>query len=167
MTLDASLQVANAYAPTSDSGSLLFQSYIDRLVAQEDGAGQDICIYGKVKTTATSAGSATIRAVAVGNPTDATFNSGTLAGGGNVILADTGTIAYGTWLAGYQFFRAKYPRPALQSTLEDEASNDFLRYLTVGFIIATANLTAGAFDAWFTYGSLQDNIAYPAGYSFP
>ncbi len=163
--MDTALHVANAYAPTSDSGALLFQSYWDLLVAQDEAPGMDLKVLGVVTAAATSAGSATIRAVVVGNASDNTFNGGTLAGGGNVILGDTTALAFATWAVQYQFFRLTISRQALQGVLEDLAtSNQFLRYLTVGFVIGTANLTGGVFDAWFHFGSLQDTMPYQSGY---
>lgn len=160
MILDVGNQVANAYAPTTPFGAtLFFQSYIDRLAAQEDGAGMDVTAFGVISTTVTSAGAATVRFQVLGNASDPTFASG------NVVLLDTGVVGKATLVAGYQFLRAKLPRiPLLNSP---ELTTSLLRYLTVAAIIGTADLTAGAWNAWITYGTLQDDIAYPAGYSFP
>lgn len=159
MIADNALQVANVYAPTAFGATLNFQSYVDRLVAQDDGAGMDVTAYGLISTAVTSAGAATVQFQVLGNATDPTFAAG------NVVLLDTGVIAKATLALGYQFLRAKLPRIPLLSTLETTPS--FLRYLTVVAIIGTANLTAGAWNIWFGYGPLQDNLSYAAGYSFP
>ncbi len=160
MILDKANQVAADYAPTTPFGAtLFFQSYIDRLAVQDDGAGTDIECYGLIKTSVTSGGSGTVNFKVIGNPSDPTFAAG------NVVLLDTGVIAKTTLVAGYQFLRAKLPRIPLLTTFEPTTA--FLRYLTIAAIIGTADLTAGAWDAWITFSPLQDNLSYPAGYSFP
>ncbi len=158
MITDVANQVANAYAPTTNGSTLHFQSYIDRLAAQEDGAGMDVNVYGVITTTVTNA-TTTGRFQVLGNPSDPTFATG------NVVLLDTGVLLLATMAAGYQFFRSKLPRIPLLGSPELTAS--FLRYLTVSVLIGTADWTAGAFSAWIGAGTLQDDIAYPAGYSFP
>lgn len=153
--LTAPAGVLTPYAPTTVADHVNTASYIDRIVAMEDGAGADINFIVYVTTAFTSGGSATVQFRLYGNASDPTFASG------NVTLADTGAIAVATLVAGYRF-TFKVPREAFASV---EPTTSFLRYLALDVNIATAALTAGAVNAWINPNPVQDNLSYKAGYS--
>lgn len=154
MFLDSLDQLLSDFAPTT--GSSNYSKYIDRLAKMDDGAGDPLYIYGLVTTTATGATNTTQFKI-LGNATDPTFASG------NVTLADSGAIAVATLAAGYQFFRGNViPRQPAGSR---ENTSAFYRYITCQVLIATADLTAGAFSVWVTRQPIQDNFSYPRGYS--
>lgn len=157
MMLDALDQLMNAYAPTTHGAAQNNGVFLDRLVAMEEGAGEPLYLFGRVKTAPTSGGSATVQFQLIGNPSDNTFASG------NVVVLDTGAIAIATLVAGYEFFRAPIPRVASGSP---EVTGSLLRYWTINVTIGTADLTAGAFDAWMTAKPLQDMLGgYARGYN--
>lgn len=144
MILDIADQLASAYAPTAIAANTN-GTYIDRMVAMDDGMGETIIFYGRVATTATSAGAATVNFILQGDPTDPAF-------GAAVTVTSTGAIPVATLVAGYEF-KLKVPRGFTE------------RYFRLVATIATATLTAGAFDAYLTNDDMQDNKAYAAGYT--
>lgn len=148
--------VLTPYAPTAIASANNGQ-FIDRMVKMEDGAGEDIIFTVFVVAAVTSAGAATVQFQLLGNATDSTFASG------NVILADSGAIAKATLVAGYRVLAVKIPRSAWASYEKQNAGP--LRYYAFQVIIGTAVLTAGSFNAWLTTDPVQDNLAYPAGYT--
>jgi hypothetical protein len=155
MLLDLNDQILQSFAPTA-TGANVYQFYIDRLLAMEDGAGEPIYVYGQVAAAVTSGGAATVDFQLIGNPSDPTFAAG------NVIIRDTGVLPKATLIKGYQFFREVIPRQPDSSL---ETTGLFLRYITIGVAIGTAVLTAGTFNAWATYKLLQDNISYPRNFN--
>jgi hypothetical protein len=161
--LTAPAGVLTPYAPTAQGSNINTASYIDRITAMDDGAGADLDIIGYVSTTVTSAGSATVRFQLIGNATDPAFGSN------NVVLFDSSTaIPKATLVAGYRFLVGKVARSAFKGYANGTgiAGGPVYRYVTVNVIIATADLTAGAFNFWLTGATgTQDNLAYKAGYS--
>lgn len=158
MYFDLLDQMMSAYAPTSTgtTNTPTTGPYLDRTVAMEDGAGEPLFFYGEVATTATSGGSATVQFLLLGNPSDPTFASG------NVTVYDSGAIAVATLAAGYQFARAPIPRRQAGGL---ETTGLLLRYYQTRVVIATAALTAGAFNSWLTTKPLQDNLSYARNYT--
>lgn len=156
MFLDSLDQVMSLYAPTDHTAGFTFQSYIDRLAAMENAAGEPLWGYVNVNTAVTSSAAATVQFQIWGNASDTTFASG------NVVLADSGAIAKATLVAGYQIPLAM-SRQAFQHYL---AKTSFLRYLTIACSIGTTDLLTGKFNAWFTIRPpVNDALSYPAGYS--
>lgn len=153
--LTAPAAVLTPYAPTTVGTHTNTAPYIDRMVLMDDGTGADVTFIVYVSTTATSNGSATVQFKLLGNATDITFASG------NVVLADSGAIAVATLVAGYRFV-AKIPRQNFASV---EPTTAYYRYLALSVVIGTADLTAGAFNAWISNDGIQDNNSYKAGYT--
>jgi len=172
MMLDYFTQIAVAYGYQGSGATYIDTSNIlDRTIAQEEGSGEELCSYIFVHTAWTTANSSTLRAGVVGNISDATFNGGTLAGGGNIILADTGTIATGsvatTFPAGANW-KIPWPRQtwgASATNADYEAKTSFIRYVTF-FLVQSAACATGAFDAWIGPAKgFQDNISYKCGFT--
>lgn len=154
--------VLTPYAPTGTGTNVITTSVVDLVSNTDLGAGNDVEFTAWVTTAVTSAGAATVQILLYGNATDPTFTSN------NVTLYDTGAIAKATLVAGYRMAAAKIPRAKFfgYESAVVSASGPTLRYFTYAVVIGTANLTAGAFNAYLTNdGGIQDNIAYPSGYS--
>lgn len=154
--------VLTPYAPTSVATNIITTSVVDLVANTDIGAGNDVEFTAWVNATVTSGGSATVQIQLLGNATDPTFTSN------NVVLYDTGAIAKATLVAGYRMAAAKIPRAKFlgYESAVVSATGPTLRYYTYAVIIATAALTAGSFNAYLTGdGGVQDNIAYPSGYS--
>ena len=156
MILDVLNQFASAFAPTG-TGTNFSTYYIDRQIGMDDGKGSDLIFYVRVGTTCTTGGgSATVDFRLYGNPTDPTFSSG------NVLITSTGPIAFASLVSGFEPAKLKFPRTIPQETTWATGP---LRYLVMDVHIATAALTAGAFDAWLTPDDPQDNMSYPRNYT--
>lgn len=158
--LDAAMQLASAFAPTAIGQNLPGANFvIDRLIGMDDGKGMDVIFYVRVATTAISGGSATVDFRLLGNASDPTFSSGNVV----IIAANPGglPIPVASLVAGYEL-RIKFPR-VQPNQVNGPAT--LLRYYTLNVQIATATLTAGAFDAWLTNEGVQDNLTYPRGYT--
>jgi hypothetical protein len=147
MILDIQTQLATAYAPTS-TGTTTPGPVVDLEAVVDLGMGNDVIFYLQQTVTATSGGSATVDFQLIGNATDPTFASN------NFTIIDQGAIALATLVAGYEQ-KIKYPRGFL------------IRYLKLAFVIGTAALTAGTWNAWLLNDAVQDIRAYPAGYANP
>lgn len=148
MILDSKAQLATSFAPTTPhDGTILFPTtYYDALTPIDMGAGETVGFYMQVGTTAVGATNTTTFYL-IGNLTDPTFASG------NIKLFISDAIAVASLFKGYQI-QAKV-RPG-----------SVARYFTLGVALATADLSAGAFNAWLLCDDFQTaKNSYPAGYS--
>ncbi len=147
MMLDSTLQLANAYAPTSVATNVS-GTYLDTSVIEDWGMGNSLIWLVMVNTTATSGGSATVQFLLQG-ATDSAFTSpATVA----IAPVPGGTVAVAALTKGLAYF-VKFPR------------GQTYRYYRVAVVIGTAALTAGKFDSWILNDAAQDLVSYAAGYT--
>lgn len=141
MLIDKNTLLASAYAPTSTGTT--YSDVLDLGVARDISGGVTdwLKLLVQVVTTFTSGGSATLKVTV---ETSADNSSWT-------ILAQSDAVAVASLVAGYKFFENALPGPTS-------------RYLRVGFVIATAAMTAGAITAALV-PSLDVQPAYPRGYA--
>lgn len=97
-------------------------------VPYDVGKGTPVTVLVQVVTTCTSGGSNTTQAQLI---TSASANLGS-----PTVIASSEAIPVASLVAGYQFRLSGIPGPGVGA-----------RYLGVQYVIATADLTAGAFDA--------------------
>jgi len=141
MLIDKNTLLASAYAPTSTGTT--YSDVLDLGVARDISGGVTdwLKLLVQVVTTFTSGGSATLKVTV---ETSANNSSWT-------ILAQSDAVAVALLVAGYKFFENGLPGPTQ-------------RYLRVGFVIGTADMTAGAITAALV-PSLDVQPAYPRGYA--
>lgn len=152
--LDAATQLASSYSPTLVTTNYP-PFYLDTLAVADWGPGMGWTWYTEIFAAFTSGGAGTLDLQLIGNKTDPTFTSG------NIIMRDTGVVALATLIRGYEW-RLKIDRDLIGTT---QAANS-VRYITLRAIIGTAAMTAGTLNSWVTRDEdLQDNHAYPAGYT--
>ncbi len=129
-----------AQAPTT--GTTASTNVIDTGVAGRSiGSGEPVELVVQVATTCTSGGANTTQFVLQDSADNSSF--------ANVVLSDP--IAVATLVAGYEPLRIKLPA-------------GLRRYVRVAYVIATANLTAGAFNAFLTHDR-QEAPAYASGFA--
>lgn len=140
MYLDKLAQFSDAQAPTT--GTTASTNSLDTTTALRSiGSGEHIWLVVSVATTCTSGGSNTTQAVLQDSADDSSYTT---------VLSGVAT-AVASLVAGYNLLRVHLP-PGLR------------RYIRVAYVIAVADLTAGAFDAFLTHDS-QDNVARPSGFT--
>ncbi len=122
MILDDYLKMSEAQAVTSSAAST---SYIDTLAAGDSYEGA--WLYILVDTTTDSAGDAAVITFSLQTDDNSSFSSATT-------LVSSGEIVQATAVAGY-VYKVRIPAGAE-------------RYLRVYYSIATADLSAGKFDAY-------------------
>lgn len=148
MILDSKGEVAVAFAPTTPhDGTILFPStYYDEGCPIDLGAGETVGFYIQVGTTCVGA-TATATFYLLANLADPTFITG------NINLFISPAVPVASLVKGYQI-QAKV-RPGVVA-----------RYYTLGVALGTADLSAGAFNAWLINDNFQTaKSTYPAGYS--
>lgn len=154
--LTQSAGALSPYAPTTVATHVntASGSYIDRNIPMDDGYGSPLWFYFTTFLAPTSGGSATINLQLLGNPSDPTFASG------NVVMAQTGVLAYTVFTLGYHQAIPVDTQP-FQEYL---AVGTPLQYYALAVVIGTAALTAGSWYAWMTNNGIQSNNQYKAGY---
>jgi hypothetical protein len=130
MNIDNTLVFSEAQAETT-IGDHASTNVIDTKLAGDMLAKPLFCVVD-VDTTWTSAGAATGKWILQTSDAEAF-------GSGNVTLLDSGAVALATLAQGYHVIQAAVPAGVL-------------RYLRVVFTIATAEMTAGKFNAFLTDG---------------
>lgn len=144
--IDKQLVLSDAQAPTTgttvstntiDLGAAGTVPFLGGSPLNDPGRGVGVGVVVQVVTTVTSAGSSTVQVQLVESD-NADLSSGT-------VLCESAAIAKATLVAGYRF-----RLPALPKGISK-------RYLGVQYVVATADLTAGAFDAYLVpMGGQQD-----------
>ena len=138
--MDDFLVFSEEQAPTT--GTTASTNVIDTGIAGRSiGSGEEIELVVVVHTTATSGGSNTTQVVLQDSADNSSFAT---------VLGSIAT-AVASLTAGTELLRVKLP-PGLR------------RYIRVAYIIATADLTAGKFNAYLTKDR-QDNVAQASGFS--
>ena len=140
MIYDNFLKLSEAQAPTT--GTTPSTNVIDTGVAGRSiGSGQPIELVVQVATTATSAGASTMQIVLQDSADNSSFAN----------VATYPAVAVANLVAGLEMARIKLPA-------------GLRRYIRIAYVIATADLTAGAFNAFLTLDR-QDNTAFPSGFT--
>jgi len=140
MYIDKLAQFSDAQAPTT--GTTASTNVVDTGVAGRGiGSGEPVWLVVQVVTTCTSGGSNTTQAVLQDSADNSSFST---------VLSGVAT-AVASLVAGYNLLRVALPL-------------GLRRYLRVAYVIATADLTAGAFDAYLTH-DIQDNVAQASGFT--
>lgn len=143
MILDSTLEMSLAQAFTAQ-GTAVGTNIIDLGQARNIGVGEDLFLYIRVNTTVTSAGSATVD-FQLQTSANNDLSSAT-------VLASTGAQAKTALTAG-TVLKLKLP-----------PSSAYKQYLGVAYVVATADLTAGKFDAWIAK-DVQDSTQYGSGFT--
>lgn len=131
---------SDAQAPTT--GTTASTNVVDTGVAGRGiGSGEPVWLVVQVVTTCTSGGSNTTQAVLQDSADNSSFST---------VLSGVAT-AVASLVAGYNLLRVALPL-------------GLRRYIRVAYVIATADLTAGAFDAYLTH-DIQDNVAQAPGFT--
>jgi len=142
MILDKSLEMSLAQAFTAQ-GTTVSTNVIDLGSARNIGAGDDLYLFVRVDTAVTSLGAATVD-IQLQTSANADLSSAD-------VLLSTGAIAKATLVAG-KTYKLKLP------------VGSYKRYLGVGYVVGTADLTAGKFDAWIAK-DVDAHDQYPSGFS--
>jgi len=142
MLLDKSLELSLAQAFTAQ-GTTVSTNVIDLGSARNIGAGEDLFLYVRVDTAVTSAGSATVD-IQLQTSANADLSSPD-------VLTSIGAVAKATLVAN-KTYKLRLP------------AGTYKRYLGVGFVVATADLTAGKFDAWIAK-NVDDTTNYASGFA--
>ncbi len=144
MILDALLQFSVAQAPTT--GTTVSTNVIDLSVARDMGVGDDpgIKVLCRVCTAFTSGGAGTLQVLVRGSTDNSTFYT----------MAQSIAYALAALTVGAELININLPSPG--------AGQAVPRYLRLEYVIATADMTAGAINADLV---LDRNAtrAYPAG----
>ncbi len=140
MYIDKFAQFSDAQAPTT--GTTASTNTFDTSTATRSiGSGEPVWLVVQCVTTATSGGSNTTQAVLQDSADDSSYST---------VLSGVAT-AVASIVAGFNLLRVQLP-------------TGLRRYLRVAYVIAVADLTAGAFDAFLTH-DIQDNVARPSGFT--
>ena len=140
MYIDKFAQFSDAQAPTT--GTTASTNTFDTGTSTRSiGSGEPIWLVVQCVVTATSGGANTTQVVLQDSADDSTYAT---------VLSGVAT-AVASITAGVNLLRVVLP-------------SDLRRYLRVAYVIATANLTAGNFDAFLT-NVIQDNVARPSGFT--
>ena len=155
MILDITTKLAATLALTGATSTaanpLLGATWLDSVVIEDWGMGNDIIWYTRISTVLAAVGGST-QLVLVGGSTSAKVTTG---GTPDAIIAQTGVIAqanYATQGAANTEFKIKIPRGFAY------------RYIGVGAVILTNALTTGAIDSYLLNDAVQDNKSYPGAY---
>jgi hypothetical protein len=137
--IDKSIRLSEAQAVTASAAST---NVIDSHVALRNlGDGEPLWLVVAVGTAAESGGASTVTISLQDSADNSSF----------AVVLQGPAIAKATLVAGYRAFCVALP-PGLR------------RYFRVNYVVATADLTAGTFDA-FIVGDLQQNVARARGYT--
>lgn len=140
--MDNALVLSDAQAPTT--GTTASTNVLNTLTATRDiGAGKRLELIVEVVTTCTSGGSNTTQIVLQDSADNSSFTT---------VLSGPAT-AVASLTAGTELLRIGIP-PGLR------------QYIRIAYVIATADLTAGAFTAYIA-PDRQNNAARPGGFTFP
>lgn len=141
MILDSQEIFSAQQTPTSSSSDTPSVNVLDVGAAVDQGVGEPIYLTVKCNTTATSGGSATIAAVLQTSADNITFN--------DVVIGRAWPVA--SVVAGFDLLKQVLP-------------TGLKRYIRVVYRIATADLTAGRFDAYLST-DIQANTPYPSAFT--
>lgn len=139
--IDSQMELSAAQAVTS-IGTTLSTNIYDVGADYDAGVGEPLNISVEVKTTATSGGSATVAVQ---------LQTSDSAGSGYVQIMEGEPIAVADLVAGKKLLEGPIPAGGK-------------RYFRLGYVVATAALTAGTFNASFQKDS-QNNREYPSGFT--
>lgn len=142
MILDKLLQFSSAQAPTT--GTTVSTNVIDLGVGRNIGVSPGIRARASVNTTFTSGGAGTLQAILQGSADNSTFYT----------MAASEVYALAALVQGAVLLDVEVPNNA--------GSRAPPRYLRMAYVIATADMTAGAIDAQLSLDT-PGNHAYPAG----
>lgn len=138
--MDNNLVFSDAQAPTT--GTTASTNVVDtQTTLRELGDGKRIELIVEVVTTATSGGSNTTQVVLQDSADNSSFAT---------VVSGVAT-AVASLVAGTELLRIALPA-------------GLRRYLRVAYVIATADLTAGAFTAYLALDR-QNNVARPSGFT--
>ena len=138
--IDKLAQFSDAQAPTT--GTTASTNSLDTTAALRSiGSGEPLWLVVQCVTTATSGGANTTQAVLQDSADDSSFAT----------VLSGAAYAVASIVAGFNLLRVILP-------------TGLRRYLRVAYVIATANLTAGNFDAFLTH-DIDDNVARPSGFT--
>ena len=136
MILDELLEFVDATAIATATGAALAGDVVDLGAEPQDfGHGRGMYWVIQITTAVTSGGAATVQ-FKLGSDAAAAITPATM-----TVHVDSGAIAKATLAAGYT---RVYPMPL-------GVGNVYERYLGVTTTVATAALTAGAFNSFLTY----------------
>lgn len=137
---DKFLLFSDAQAPTT--GTTVSTNVVDTTTALRSiGSGEPVWLVVQCVTTATSGGSNTTQALLEDSADNSSFAT----------VLSSAAHAVASIVAGFNLMRVMLP-------------TGLRRYLRVSYVIAVADLTAGAFDAFLTH-DIQDNVARPSGFT--
>lgn len=140
MMYDIFAYFSSAQAPTT--GTTASTNVIDTGVAGRTiGSGEPIDLVTIVTTTCTSGGANTTQVVLQDSADNSSFST---------VISGVAT-AVASLVQGYELTRIRLPY-------------GLRRYLRVAYVIATADLTAGAFTSFLALGR-QDNVAQASGFT--
>lgn len=138
--MDNNLVLSDAQAPTT--GTTASTNVFDSQTATRDiGGGKGIELIVQVSTTCTSGGSNTTQVVLQDSADNSSFTT---------VLSGVAT-AVASLTAGTELLRVRLPA-------------GLRRYIRVAYVIAVADLTAGAFNAYLAIDR-QNNVARPSGFT--
>ena len=138
--IDNNLVLSDAQAPTT--GTTASTNVFDSQTATRDiGGGKGIELIVQVATTCTSGGSNTTQVVLQDSADNSSFTT---------VLSGVAT-AVASLTAGTELLRVRLPA-------------GLRRYIRVAYVIAVADLTAGAFNAYLAIDR-QNNVARPSGFT--
>lgn len=144
MILDGLLALSAAQAPTT--GSTASTNVIDLSVARDMGVGDNPAmeVLCRVATTFTSGGAGTLQVQVQGSTDNSTFYT----------MAQSMVYALAALTRGAELINFSLPSPG--------AGQAIPRYLRLLYVIATADMTAGAINAYLVLDRNRQ-LAYPPG----
>lgn len=141
MMYDILAYFSSAQAPTTGTTAST-NVYDTGSATRSVGSGEPLRVVTECVTTATSGGSNTTQ-IALQDSADNSSFATVLSGA---------AIAVASIVQGYKFIEFMIP-------------GGLRRYLRVAYVIAVADLTAGAFTSFIAVGGVQDNVAQPSGFT--